>query len=343
MNRSLSSFLFARTVKHGRRALASQLRPNLDFDYLLDKANAEAIRKNIALRKGVGDPEPMYQAWEKIERIMEERGQSKITEEEYQRLWDELYEAALLIPNTSHATSPAGDESKNQVVDEWGETIQIKEPKTIEHLVKKWGSLFFPKEACGERSYTLVGPLARLERNLLDYAYKTVIGRGFSPVVISDLVAQSVTKACGVQQKEGAHPMQYRLLGEEGNVLSGTAEMGIAAMLRNRTFKTSELPIRLVSQSRCYRPEISRSAAEAKLYRVHEFTKVEMFVVCAPENSDSELENIVSIQKDIFKKFKNIKARLVNMATEELGASAHRKFDIEAWMPGRKLWGEFLG
>ncbi|KAF1622818.1 UNVERIFIED_CONTAM: Serine--tRNA ligase, chloroplastic/mitochondrial, partial [Eudyptes robustus] len=91
--------------------------------------------------------------------------------------------------------------------------------------------------------------------------------------------------------------------------------------------------------SRCYRPEVSHSAAEAKLYRVHEFNKVEMFVVCEWNDSDKCLKEIVDIQKEIFGRL-GFHYRVLDMASQELGAAAARKFDIEAWMPGRKYFGE---
>ncbi|CDH93004.1 serine--tRNA ligase [Caenorhabditis elegans] len=136
------------------------------------------------------------------------------------------------------------------------------------------------------------------------------------------------------------HPIQYTLAGEESHTkLSGTAEMGIAAFLRGRTFNQDQLPIRLVSLSRCFRTEISKSASEAKLYRVHEFSKVEMFVVSTPEQSAAELDYLVEVQKGTFQAL-GVHCRQLEMPSEELGASAARKFDIEAWMPGRKLYGE---
>ncbi|CAJ0931217.1 unnamed protein product, partial [Mesorhabditis belari] len=318
----------------------SSLRPNLDFDYLLNPDLKQEIEQNIKSRKGVGDIDVLYSTWKRIESLTQDvEKKEPITEEQFQKLWDKLYEEALNIPNTSHPTAPLGDESNCEIVEEWGEKSSLKKPKLMERLVQAWRTLLYSSDACGERSYFLMDSLARLEKALLEYAYDRVLENGFAPVIVSDLVPTQVTRACGVQQKEGAHAIQYLLTDEPDTALSGTAEMGIAAMLQNRKFKKSELPLRLVSQSRCFRPEISRSAAEAKLYRVHEFYKVEMFVVCTPEQSEKQLKRLVDIQKNIFKGLE-IHARLKNMSTEELGASAHQKFDIEAWMPGRELWGE---
>ncbi|KAF8374788.1 sars-2 [Pristionchus pacificus] len=207
--------------------------------------------------------------------------------------------------------------------------------KTAEQIVHTWRSLLHPTEASGQRSYTFIGPLARLERAVLEYAWARVQALGFKPVLVSDLVPRDIGEACGMMH-EG---MQYTLDRDPSTVLSGTAEMGIAAMLRGTTFPAEELPLRFVALSRCFRPEISKSAAEAKLYRVHEFTKVEMFTVCAPSQSAAELSFLVDVQKDTLRNL-GLHARVLEMPSEELGASAHRKYDIEAWMPGRKLFGE---
>ncbi|VDM72062.1 unnamed protein product [Strongylus vulgaris] len=134
--------------------------------------------------------------------------------------------------------------------------------------------------------------LANLEKAVLDYVFDRVCVLGFKPVSVPDLVSKEVTEACG-----------YTLLDEPDVALSGTAEMGISALLRNKTFAEEQLPLRVVALSRCYRPEVSSSASEAKLYRVHEFTKVEMYVTCTPEQSEAELDYLVQIQKGTFESF----------------------------------------
>ncbi|PIO63342.1 tRNA ligase class II core domain protein [Teladorsagia circumcincta] len=182
------------------------------------------------------------------------------------------------------------------------------------------------------------GALANLERVLLEYVFERVSALDFKPVSVPDLVTKEITEACGVIQRS-QKDIQYTLQNEENIVLSGTAEMGISALLRDRTFQEEQLPFRFVAMSRCYRPEVSNSASEAKLYRVHEFTKVEMYVVCTPEQSDGELDYLVDIQKGTFESL-GLHCRQVDMPTEELGAPAARKVDIEAWMPGRQLFGE---
>ncbi|CAP22951.2 Protein CBR-SARS-2 [Caenorhabditis briggsae] len=330
------------------------LRPDLNFEFLLNEKNIEAIKENILNRKGVGDIDKVHEKWAVIQKMMNSGEKpNDINEQKYAQLWNELYDEAILIPNMTQDGVPQGSEENAKKVSEWGDKRE-DDCLTAEKLVQNWRSLLHPTEASGQRSYVFLGSLASLEKALLDYAYERVCALGFRPITVPDLVSGEVTQACGVMQRS-EHPIQYTLAGDEAHTkLSGTAEMGIAAFLRGRTFQEEQLPIRLVSLSRCFRTEISKSASEAKLYRVHEFSKVEMFVVCTPEQSLAELDYVVEVQKGTFQALgihcryqKPFHCHLelcifrqLEMPSEELGASAAKKFDIEAWMPGRKLYGE---
>ncbi|KAK0398134.1 hypothetical protein QR680_002444 [Steinernema hermaphroditum] len=316
------------------------VRPDLDFDYLLDEANLLTIKRNIASRKGVGDIDAVHSTWKEIRNFdIATYNDATVAEEKYTELWEKLYDEALLIPNVSHEDAPEGDESAARMVRTIGPEKREGNLLTAEALVKGWRSLFFPTAASGNRSYAFFGGLSNLEKQLLNYAHEKVVSHGFKPVIVPDLVEKSITAACGVIQRENQTNIQYALKDNADLCLSGTAEMGFGALLRGKVIKEEDLPMRLVAVSRCFRPEISKSASEAKLYRVHEFTKVEMFIVCKPEESDEELEGIVNIQTGIFEEL-GLHCRLLDMPTHELGAPASRKFDIEAWMPGRKVFGE---
>lgn len=312
-------------------------RPELDFDFLLDDANLDKIKRNIRERKGVGDIDAVRRKWSELHTIMEAKEKPKISESKLKEMWDELYEEALRIPNMSHPDVPKGGMEHAKKVATWGEKREGP-CLTAEKLVQSWRTLFFPTDAAGERSYAFVGALANLERALLEYVFDRVSVLDFKPVSVPDLVPKEITEACGVTQ-HSQKEILYCLRDEPHIALSGTAEMGISAMLKGRTFQEEELPLRLVALSRCYRPEISNSAVEAKLYRVHEFNKIEMYVICTPEQSDGELNYLVEIQRGTFESF-GLHCRQLEMPTEELGAAAAQKVDIEAWMPGRGIYGE---
>lgn len=320
-----------------RRDFCISNRPELDFDFLLDDSNLEAIRRNIAERKGIGDIDAVRTKWSELREMLDVKEKPSINEESLKKMWDDFYSEALRIPNISHPDVPKGDVKNAKVLHTWG-TKREGPCLMAEELIKSWRTLFHPTDASGERSYAFVGALANLERALLEYVFDRVCVLDFKPISVPDLVSKEVTAACGLFQNFPRN-MQYSLEDEPNLALTGTGEMGIAAFLQNQIVEEERLPLRLVTMSRCYRPEISNSAREAKLYRVHEFNKIEMFVICTPNQSEDELNYLLEIQKGTFEAL-GLHCRQMDMPTEELGASAARKVDIEVWMPGREIFGE---
>ncbi|KAJ9597236.1 hypothetical protein L9F63_011910 [Diploptera punctata] len=141
---------------------------------------------------------------------------------------------------------------------------------------------------------------------------------------------------------DGDRTQIYRLdqqLYEGDLCLSGTSEMALAAFVMNRTFRAEELPLRLAAVSRCYRAETSGLSDEKGVYRVHQFTKVEMFGVSTRENSSELLEEMRELEEEMFESL-GLHFQTLDMPPHELGAPAFRKYDIEAWMPGRNMYGE---
>lgn len=130
----------------------------------------------------------------------------------------------------------------------------------------------------------------------------------------------------------------YRLL-PSNLCLSGTSEMALAGYFAGSRIKSSQLPIKVTAVSKCFRAETSNIHEERGIYRVHQFTKVEMFSVCRPSESSSILEEFKDIEVKLFENL-GLHFKLLDMPPFELGAPAYRKYDIEAWMPGREIWGE---
>lgn len=115
--------------------------------------------------------------------------------------------------------------------------------------------------------------------------------------------------------------------------------MAIGGYLSQKTFPVEKLPIKLAAVSRCYRAEVSSVAEEKGIYRVHQFTKVEMFAISKPEMSNKLLEDILAFQEEHFNSL-GLHMQTLDMPPHELGAPAYRKYDIEAWLAGRKIFGE---
>lgn len=164
-----------------------------------------------------------------------------------------------------------------------------------------------------------------------------MLKRKFELVAVPDILSEGVIESCGMSTS-GERTQVYRL-SPSNLCLSGTSEMALAGMFAGKIVDKSELPIRLSAVSRCFRAETSGLHEEKGIYRVHQFTKVEMFSVCSPEQSTDLLEEFRSIEVDLFNSL-GLHFKLLDMPPSELGAPAYRKYDIEAWLPGRKMWGE---
>ncbi|VDN03000.1 unnamed protein product [Thelazia callipaeda] len=310
-------------------------RPELNFDFLLDVKNLHLIRENIRCRKGIGNIDAVHSLWKQIQDY-----QNKINRcrQEYQSLWDKFYEEAALIPNMCHASVVKGDMSKAKIVRLFGERRNDTNLKTAESIMKAWKALYSPLNACGERSYAFIGPGTDLELALIDYVSSVMEQKGFKSIIVPDVLHHSTPECCGLQQRSD-NDILYRLNKYSDFCLSGTSEMGLGSLMAGRIFAHHELPMKLTALSRCFRPEIATTVVESKLYRVHEFNKIEMFVICEENDSDSQLDELVEVQTSIFSSL-GLHCRLLDMPSQELGASAARKFDIESWMPGRKFFGE---
>ena len=127
---------------------------------------------------------------------------------------------------------------------------------------------------------------------------------------------------------------------EDPLVLAGTSEMFLASQFSGQTLK--DLPKKYVAMSHCFRSEVGHhTAASRGLYRVHQFTKIELFVFCDPSQGSNHFQEITNLQAELLDELK-LPYRVLEMARWELGSSAARKWDHEVWMPGRKIWGEVM-
>ncbi|CAH1971676.1 unnamed protein product [Acanthoscelides obtectus] len=184
--------------------------------------------------------------------------------------------------------------------------------------------------------------MAELEHALVNYFLENlIVNHGFELISVPDILPRDVIERCGMKTR-GERNQVYSLdptRHDSDLCLSGTSEMSLAGFLSGKVFKEEELPKKLAAVSRCFRAETSSVAEERGIFRVHEFTKVEMFVATNPMMSDKHLEEICTIQEKGFESL-GLHFQVLDMPPHELGAPAYRKYDIEAWMPGRKMFGE---
>ncbi|QLL30805.1 hypothetical protein HG536_0A06200 [Torulaspora globosa] len=192
----------------------------------------------------------------------------------------------------------------------------------------------------GTSWFYLLNEGAELEQALVSYALRRAKEAGFQMCIPPSIVRNEVIDSCGFRPRDMNNEQQIYHIGGSSLGLTATAEIALAGLGINKVIDLSNGPRRLVGVSRSYRAEAGARGKDTKgLYRVHEFTKVELFCWSRPEESDELLENLKDLQMDIVSSL-GISAKVLNMPANDLGAPAFKKYDIEAWMPGRGSFGE---
>jgi seryl-tRNA synthetase len=192
----------------------------------------------------------------------------------------------------------------------------------------------------GQKFYYLKNELVLLELALQRFALDRIIAAGFSPWLTPDLARRKIVDALAFSPR-GAETNIYSVADTDLDLI-GTSEITLGGIHADAILDEADLPVRMAGVSHCFRTEAGSAGRESKgLYRVHQFTKIEMFAITRPEDAEAMLDELVAIEEEIFQALE-IPYRLIDVAAGDLGAPAYRKFDMEAWMPGRDggIWGE---
>jgi seryl-tRNA synthetase len=177
-----------------------------------------------------------------------------------------------------------------------------------------------------------------LELALAQYAMQKLAKTGFTPVITPDLAKSRYYLGTGYAPR-GSEAQTYTIENHDLGLIA-TAEVTLAGKHADEVIPADKLPLKYVGYSHCFRQESGAYGKYSKgLYRVHQFTKVEMFIYCLPEDSDAFHQEILHHEEEIIKDL-GLPYRVVEMCTGDLGAMAAKKYDIEAWMPGRGEYGE---
>jgi seryl-tRNA synthetase len=180
-----------------------------------------------------------------------------------------------------------------------------------------------------------------LDLALQQFAVTELVKRGFTPISTPDVAQTQILQGIGFMPR-GPETQIYSIENTDLNLVA-TAEITLGGMLSDQILDADELPLKIVGISHCFRTEAGAAGRASKgLYRVHQFTKIEMFAFTLPEQSDAMHEELRQIECDLFDLLE-IPYRVVDTATGDLGGPAYRKYDLEAWMPGRGdggQWGE---
>lgn len=256
----------------------------------------------------------------------------------------EAWDIYLTIPNITYKNSPIGGEVASSDIERGKAVIPSFAFKPKDHvaIMESLGMLNLAAGAkvSGGGFYYFTGMGALLEMAMTRYALDCVMKYGFSPVITPDLARDGLMQGAGFVPR-GNESNTYRLEGYDLNLIA-TSEITLVGMFSDEVIEKNRFPVKLAGISHCFRSERAHGSATRGIYRVHQFTKTEMVVVCLPEDSEKIHLELRRIEQEIFDSL-DIPYRVLEIASGDLGAAAYRKFDLEAWMPGRGTggdWGE---
>lgn len=266
----------------------------------------------------------------------------KKLEPELTKLENKFYTKLFQIPNIVADGVPIGkDESENKVIKKWGEKPEFDfKPKDHLALGEELDLIDFDAGAkvTGSQFYYLKGDLVGLELALLQFGLNFLSNKGFKLFLTPDLAKSRYYLGTGYQPK-GNEAQIYEIKDTDLGLIA-TAEVTMAGYHADEVLNKKDLPLKYAAVSHCFRQEAGAYGKYSRgLYRVHQFTKLEMFAYTQPNESDKMHHQILSIEEEIMQAL-NIPYRIVEMCSGDLGAIAAKKYDIEAWMPGRGDYGE---
>jgi seryl-tRNA synthetase len=244
------------------------------------------------------------------------------------------HKLSLGISNLIDPDAPIGDEADFKVIEKIGTPRDFKaegfEPKDHVELGKILKAIDTERGAkvAGARSYYLTGVGALLELALVNYAISLAVKSGFIPMIPPVLVKPAAMEGTGFLGQAAENVYH---LAEDELYLVGTSEVPLAAYHMDEVLES--LPIRYTGYSPCFRREAGSYGKDTRgIIRVHQFEKVEMFTFCKPEDAKAEHSRLLNWEKEFFTSLE-LPYRVIDVASADLGASAVRKFDIEAWVP----------
>ena len=299
--------------------------------------------ENAAIMKNAGKMEPQQRAvciadGKKLKAELAEL-EAKLLQVEHN-----LQREAAKIPNMTHPDVPVGDEADAKLVALIGEKRDFAADsfECVPHLelAEKLDMVDFEHAArvSGNKFYYLRNDGALLELALVNWAMTQAAAAGFTLLTTPDVARESVVASCGFQPR-GEASQVYRV--EDSDLcLVGTAEIPLGGYYADQILDKERLPIKMAAFSHCFRKEVGAAGSTTRgLYRVHQFSKVELFVIAHPDQSDEIHEQLREFEQGLYESL-GLHFQVLDMPTGDLGNPAYRKYDIEAWMPGRQAYGE---
>ena len=305
-----------------------------DFETLRQEQNV--LSKSVGAAKGDEKTALLANAKELADKV-------KAADTKRAELEEEAKKLLLQLSNLLDTEAPIGGEEDFVTIEHVGTPRDFAkdgfEPRDHVELGKLLGAIDTERGAkvAGSRSYYLTGVGALLEFALVNYAIQSALKNGFSPVIPPVLVNPAAMEGTGFLGQAAENV--YRI--ENDDVyLVGTSEVPLAAMHMDEILSAEKLPLRYAGYSSCFRREAGTYGKDTRgIIRVHQFDKVEMFTFCRPEDAKEEHKRLLQWEKD-FLNAMEIPFRVIDVASGDLGSSAVRKFDIEAWIPTQGAYRE---
>ncbi len=316
---------------------------------LRDERNA-LIAKGDELRrqqKEVSAQIPKASAEERpklVEQGKQLRDQVSQTEEQQKKVEEQLRDEQIRIPNMTHPSAPIGGEEDAFEIRVWGEKPKFDfKPKDHVEIAANLDLIDFEAGArvAGSGFYFLKNDAVMLEMALVQFALTKLRGEGFTLFTTPDLARDSVLEGIGFNPR-GNETQIYSIANSDLSLVA-TAEITLGGIQKDQILDAATLPLKYAGLSHCFRTEAGAAGRAGRgIYRVHQFTKVEMFGYTGPDLKDSDAlhAEVLRIEEEVFQEL-GIPYRVIDTASGDLGGPAYRKFDIEAWMPGRGDGGEY--
>ena len=301
----------------------------------IDELKSEKNRLNEALQKG-GDKNEIIEKGKQIKSELEKN------EPELDKILEEWKTLLMQIPNITHPAAPISkEETGSREIEKYGELPKFDfEPKGHEELMKNLDLVDFERAAkvSGSKFYYLKNEGVLLELALIRFALDKLIVKGFIPFITPDLAKDVVLEGIGFNPR-GPETQVYSIENSDLSLV-GTAEITMGGYHMNEIISEEKLPLKYAALSHCFRTEAGGYGKHsAGLYRVHQFSKVEMFAYALPEESEKIHTEFKDIEIEIFKDL-GVPFRVIDICTGDLGGPAYRKYDLEAWMVSKNGWGE---
>ena len=319
----------------------------IDTLLVLDESKREFLQKVEALKQKqnqVSKEMPKLSGAEKEKVLAEMKAiadEKKVLEADLEKVEGDVQKILESLPNPPHPEAPDGkDDSENRVLRKWGEIRNFDfKPKEHWEIAEALELLDTERSAkiSGSRFFFLRNELALLQMALMNWAFLEVSKKGFSPTIPPFLTRKEAIYGTGYLDRDENYVINP---GEDDLYLIGTSEVPMSSFYAGEILEEAQMPRKFCAYSPCFRREAGSYGKDMKgILRVHQFEKIEMVIFCTPEQSSAIHEEIREIEEDLLQKL-GIPYQVVDVCCGDLGNSAVKKYDLEAWLPGQDKYRE---